>query len=155
MDKILGFLDEYRYLSNFYDTPVEFEGLQFASTEAAYQAAKTLDRTARLSFCTAECQNANGRLATKTPTPGQTKRMGQRLALRADWEVVKFQVMHDIVKDKFTRSPYLGEKLLATGDAYLEETNTWGDKTWGVCNGEGQNHLGKILMKVREELRTK
>ena len=44
-------------------------------------------------------------------------------------------------------------KLLATGDAQLEEGNTWGDRIWGVYQGQGDNRLGKILMKVREELR--
>jgi len=34
----------------------------------------------------------------------------------------------------------------------LEETNTWGDKYWGVCNGEGENQLGKLLMKIRENI---
>lgn len=32
------------------------------------------------------------------------------------------------------------------------EGNTWGDKFWGVCDGEGENHLGKLLMEVRAEL---
>ena len=47
----------------------------------------------------------------------------------------------------------LADKLLATGDAYLEEGNTWHDEIWGVYQGEGTNWLGLILMQVREELR--
>jgi predicted NAD-dependent protein-ADP-ribosyltransferase YbiA (DUF1768 family) len=43
--------------------------------------------------------------------------------------------------------------LLATGDTYLEETNTWGDIWFGVCNGIGKNYLGKMLMEIREALR--
>ena len=42
--------------------------------------------------------------------------------------------------------------LLATGDAKIVEGNTWGDVFWGVCNGVGENHLGEILMKVRQDL---
>ena len=42
--------------------------------------------------------------------------------------------------------------LLATGEEYLVEGNTWGDKYWGVCGGIGLNHLGKLLMQVRDEL---
>ena len=57
------------------------------------------------------------------------------------------------MKQKFTKHKDLKEKLLATGDAYLEETNHWHDTFWGVCKGKGQNHLGKILMEVREELK--
>lgn len=47
----------------------------------------------------------------------------------------------------------LKEKLLLTGECALEEGNTWGDKVWGTVDGEGENKLGKILMKIREELR--
>ena len=43
--------------------------------------------------------------------------------------------------------------MIETGDEYLEEGNTWGDRIWGTVNGKGQNNLGKILMRVREELR--
>ena len=44
-------------------------------------------------------------------------------------------------------------KLLETGNEHLEEGNTWGDRIWGTVNGVGQNRLGKILMRVREELK--
>ena len=47
----------------------------------------------------------------------------------------------------------MSNKLLGTGDTYLEEGNTWNDTFWGVCNGVGENNLGRILMEVREELR--
>jgi predicted NAD-dependent protein-ADP-ribosyltransferase YbiA (DUF1768 family) len=43
--------------------------------------------------------------------------------------------------------------LLETGDAELVEGNWWDDTFWGVCNGVGQNNLGKILMDTRRELR--
>ena len=58
--------------------------------------------------------------------------------------------MSSIVFEKFYRNKELRKKLLETGDRYLEETNWWGDDFWGVCNGEGRNELGKILMKVRD-----
>jgi len=45
------------------------------------------------------------------------------------------------------------ERLLATGDQELIEGNTWGDRFWGVCDGEGQNQLGRLLMELRNELR--
>ena len=81
------------------------------------------------------------------------KRKGRHVQLRHDWEQIKFTVMYEIVKAKFTKNEDLKIKLLATKDEYLEEGNTWGDKIWGTVNGKGQNNLGKILMRVREELK--
>jgi len=56
------------------------------------------------------------------------------------------------VREKFKQED-LKQMLLDTGDQELVEGNTWNDTFWGVCRGEGQNNLGKILMKVRMELR--
>jgi len=60
--------------------------------------------------------------------------------------------MREIVWAKFSQNPELAEKLLTTGERYLEETDWWGDNTWGVYQGEGQNLLGKILMDTRARL---
>lgn len=66
---------------------------------------------------------------------------------------MKLDVMEACVRDKFTRNADLRRRLLETGDAELVEGNTWGDRFWGVCDGEGENHLGRVLIKVRGELR--
>jgi predicted NAD-dependent protein-ADP-ribosyltransferase YbiA (DUF1768 family) len=77
---------------------------------------------------------------------------GRRVPLRADWEAVKYNVMQDAIRAKFSRGSGLADALLATGDAYLQEGNTWGDRTWGVTRGHGRNWLGYILMGRRAEL---
>ena len=82
-------------------------------------------------------------------TPGDAKRLGSRAKLRPDWEEVKVQIMHNLVLQKFQQYN-LRKLLLDTGDQYIQEGNNWGDRFWGVCNGVGENHLGKILMSVRE-----
>ena len=139
--KIAEFQGEYRFLSNFYPAVVEFEGITYPSVEHAYQSAKTLD------------MNERRRIAA-IADPGEAKRAGRALnPQRTDWEQAKFDVMETCVRYKFTHHPELREKLLATGDAQLEEGNTWGDRIWGVYQGQGDNRLGKILMKVRDELR--
>ena len=140
MNKILGFSKEFRYLSNFYPAMVKLDGLEYFSTEHAYQAAKTLDPVEREVI----------RASTK---PGEAKKLGQKVTMREDWDQVKISIMKDLVSQKFTNHQDLKENLLATGDSYLEETNTWSDFFWGVCKGKGENHLGKILMEVREELK--
>ena len=61
-------------------------------------------------------------------------------------------LMYQICKAKFTQHADLAEQLLATGDAELIEGNTWGDRTWGVCDGIGENRLGKTLMFIRAQL---
>jgi ribA/ribD-fused uncharacterized protein len=139
--KIDRFAGEFRFLSNFYPAMVVYKGLVYPDAEHAYQSAKTLDMSER------------ARIAA-LPTPAEAKHAGEALKYRADWPQVKYQVMLDCVRDKFTRNPDLRIKLLATGDAYLEEGNTWNDQIWGVYQGKGTNWLGKILMQVRSELRS-
>lgn len=107
--------------------------------EHAYQAAKTLD------FADQEEIRA-------TLTPGKAKRLGQDVLLRPDWEQIKLEVMYRLLVLKFA-DPNLSRWLLATGDAILEEGNSWGDTYWGVCNGHGSNWLGVLLMLVRGEIR--
>ena len=135
--EIKGFFSEYRWLSNFYPCDITYEGQKYLSTEAAYQAAKTIIPAERKLFIKL--------------TPSKAKRKGQKITLRSDWEQVKEQVMYDVLKLKF-KDEVLAKLLKETGTKYLEETNWWGDEVWGVCNGVGQNKLGKLLMKVREEL---
>lgn len=61
--------------------------------------------------------------------------------------------MKDALFYKFSQDKDLRDKLIATGNTELIEDNTWNDRFWGVCNGEGINHLGKLLMELRDELK--
>lgn len=72
-----------------------------------------------------------------------------------DWNSVKkYILMKELLKKKFDNAhPDLQQKLLATKDEELVEGNTWKDTCWGVCNGVGQNRLGKLLMEIRSELK--
>ena len=135
-EPVTFFRGEYYFLSNFYMAPVIYNGIAYRNNEAAFQAQKDLSRSGEF----------------KDLTPNDAKRLGRRVKLRLDWEDVKTDIMYGIVKAKFERNPELAAKLVATGDAHLEEGNTWGDRTWGTVDGSGRNLLGLILMKVREEL---
>ncbi len=130
---------EYAFLSNFDPSPIVLDRITYPTVEHAFQAAKTDDRLER------------ERMAS-LPTPGAAKRAGRKVALRPDWERVKVGIMEELVRRKFA-DPDLAGKLLATGDEELIEGNTWNDRFWGVCRGTGRNQLGKILMRVRAELR--
>ncbi len=133
------FRDEYAFLSNFYECKVVFDDIEYQNSEAAFQAQKTFDEDIKKKF--------------STYTPKQSKYHGKRVALRSDWEEVKDEIMYKVVTCKFTQNEDLKEKLLATGDKTLIEGNAWNDRYWGVCKGKGQNKLGQILMRVREELK--
>ena len=80
--------------------------------------------------------------------------MGKTVPLRKDWEKVKLQVMETLVRNKFKDSA-MKNMLLSTHDEDIQEGNYWHDSFWGVDlrTGQGENHLGKILMKVRDELK--
>jgi ribA/ribD-fused uncharacterized protein len=136
MRTINGFRGEYFFLSNFYEARVEYCGFVFQNNEAAFQAAKCPERMH-------EFVKLN---------PSDAKRLGRRVNLRHDWEQVKDQVMYDVCKAKFLQNSHLRDLLIATKGCILVEDNTWGDRVWGVCRGVGENRLGKILMRIREEL---
>ncbi len=59
--------------------------------------------------------------------------------------------MARLLRAKFS-DPRLAAALVATGTAELVEVNTWDDGYWGVCAGQGNNHLGRLLMALRAEL---
>jgi N-glycosidase YbiA len=86
------------------------------------------------------------------PTPGEAQRCGRCLVLRPEWKDIRIGVMERLVRDKFTRHADLGLLLRETGGRELIEGNDWDDRFWGVSNGTGLNHLGRILMGVRAEL---
>lgn len=135
------FADDFAFLSNFYESPITHEGIFYDTVEHFYQAQKTLDRGERKKVATAR-------------SPGAAKRMGKKLKLRKDWESVKVEIMRQGLKRKFTRNSLLGNMLVATHPAKLEEGNWWGDHFWGVDHKTrtGQNWLGRLLMERREEL---
>lgn len=138
-EAIVRFAGPYRFLSNFYARPLLYEGERFPTAEHAYQAAKCM-------------RSDEFRMIRDAPSPGAAKRMGRKIAIRDDWEAVKEKVMLSVVRAKFADA-YLRRRLASTGTAELIEGNNWGDRFWGVCRGEGENRLGKILMKVRAETR--
>lgn len=134
---IKGFRGKYSFLSNFYETPVTYEGITYRNSEAAFQAAKTLKNKEKF----------------KDMTGVEAKKAGRVVIMRNDWDEIKLEKMYEICLAKFSQNPELKEKLLETKDEYIQEENTWGDMYWGTVKDVGQNNLGKILMQVREELK--
>lgn len=147
IDKFDG---KYRFLSNFYPCKIEHQGITYPSVEHYYVAMKVNDQ-----------QLINGKYYTpgdfremisKVKEAALVKKIGNKIKLRSDWDSKKLEVMNWGIREKF-KDENLKELLLSTGDQELIEGNFWKDFFWGVCNGKGQNHLGKILMTVRDEIR--
>jgi len=139
------FADKYYFLSNFYVSPIKYKGKDYKTIEHAYQSYKTND----------ESEHEWVRLS---PTPERAKYFGKKIRMRKDWDDVKYDIMLDLVRIKF-QNKRLRKMLLETGNEELVEGNYWHDNIWGNCTCqrckdiEGKNWLGKILMKVRDEIK--
>lgn len=132
------FRGEYEFLSNFYREAFQYGNLIYPTSEHAFQAAKMVRDADRLRIAHA-------------PTPRIAKNLGRSLPMWMNWDAVKQQVMLDVLRHKFN-VPHMADKLTNTRNLYLIEGNTWGDIYWGVCKGIGENHLGRLLMQVRDEI---
>jgi len=138
---IVSFKDKYAFLSNFYPCKVLYEGYVYPSSEHAFQAAKTDNLILR-----EQIRNA--------PTPSLAKSYGRQIPKRffnENWDIDRDGVMLRVLRAKF-KNKQLAQRLRDTGEEELVETNTWNDVYWEVCLGKGENKLGKLLMRVREEL---
>ena len=131
-------MHEVAFLSNYArilpESPVTVEHL--------YQAAK------------AACPEDAARIMA-AETPGDAKKMARKIKKVDNWDEIKLHIMFNLLLYKFSFEENK-QKLLATGDEELCEGNIWHDNFWGDCHCEhcinkpGANHLGKLLMKIRE-----
>lgn len=135
----------YGCFSNFSLHSIEMQNTLWATVEHYYQAQKFVGSPDREVIP----------LIYHASTPEEAAALGRcsTYQMRSDWERVKTQVMREAVYKKFLTHPDIREILLSTGSQLLVEDSP-NDYFWGCgVNKTGQNHLGKILMSVREELR--
>lgn len=138
------FIGEYYFLSNFFPTDVKYswdcdDSIIYRSAEHAYQAQKT--------------ENVHEKIFIRNAISArEAKKRGRNVVCRSDWDLIKLDVMRGVVKAKFSQNLDLSERLVNTYPIVLVEGNWWGDTFWGMCNKRGENHLGKILMEVRNEI---
>ena len=142
---INSFGGEFSFLSNFYKSNIEINGIIFPTAEHAYQDSKTDNKKWQIKISNAE-------------TPGKAKRLGNKTPLRTDWDNIKFSIMLDIIRNKFIQKTSLAKKLFNTFPKQLVEGNYWHDNYWGNCECDkckfiiGENMLGAILMHIRKRL---
>lgn len=135
---IRSFSGPHAFLSNFYPAPVQWRGIVVPTVEHGYQASK----------CALHSHGLNvARQLTPTNAKKAVRSFG--VPIRSDWDSIKLVVMWELLIQKFC-IPELSDMLVATAKCKLVEENTWGDTYWGICNGRGFNHLGQLLMVIRE-----
>ncbi len=134
----------YGCFSNFSPHGIQIRGTYWPTVEHYYQAQKFVTSIDAVIIP----------VIHSAPTPEEAAALGRcsTRQLRRDWEVVKTQVMKEAVLKKFLTHTDIREILLTTGNEILVE-NSPNDYFWGCgVDKTGQNHLGKILMDVREQI---
>lgn len=142
---ITALTGKYRFLANEIACMISYENESYPSVAHAFHAAKTLDLTIR----------AKIKKATRFY---EVRQLGRDANPRPDWKEVRLSIMEDLLRQKFNY-PEFKKVLLSTGNEILINGNSRGETFWGAIRVEhkwvGENNLGKLLTKIREELTEK
>lgn len=133
--------EEYGWLSNFERAEQVINGIKYPTNEHYYQSEKTNSKEIKDWILAAP----SAWLAMKA---GDSLRPKEKTE---NWELIKLSIMKKGLRTKFLQNPDLRKKLIETGNARIHEDSPT-DKFWGV---KGSDHLGKLLMEVRNELKIK
>ena len=172
-EPILKFRQEFSYLSNFnvLKNKIHYFGYDYISVEAGYMAQKC-DDVAWKQYCSTISPHGNAQ--------SEMKKAAYKVDLVKGFRDKQLKIMLDLLRLKFRNNPELANKLVATYPRMIMEGNVWNDRYWGATipkqkhchlsdSGEleklyeefpqyfyvGQNYLGRLLMKVRDELLNK
>ncbi|MGH3449999.1 MAG: NADAR family protein [Haloechinothrix sp.] len=132
---------EFYVFNNFSAHAIEFRGKLYPTSEHAYQ--------------TAKCTDPQGQEAIrKSRSPLQAKVLANetyKAAKDPDWGSKKVAVLEEILRAKLAQHPEAQEALRKSGhEDIVEDSPT--DYFWGEgADGSGQNMLGKLWMKIRDE----
>ncbi len=145
MDKAIGFFPrEFYILDNYSACKIEYKGFVYATVEEAYQASSFMEVAEDV---VQQIQNAG------SPFEAKQISLKNKNRKRPNWDSEKLVVMEELLRLKLEQHPYIKEVLLRTGDFTIVEDSPkdtfWG---WGP-NRDGENHMGKLWMKLRAELK--
>lgn len=142
-DTIDRFKGEYDFLCNRFACRFVWQGLKYGNAEAAFQSSKCVDELERKAFCTCSADRA----ALK----------GREIVPPAGWENERLGIMESVLTAKFEQNPNLMKSLVETGNRRLINGNNKGEIFWGIdlYSWRGENHLGEILMTIRNKEITK
>jgi len=137
---IKGFFGEYRWLSNFWYSKFNVHGLEYETVEHYYQSQKSIHPDEREEIRLCGC-------------PSKAKFLGRKVVdIDPTFMKNRIFIMRMGIECKFDQNYELRDRLISTGYQHLEEANTWGDTFWGTVDGQGTNHLGRLLMEARAGL---
>jgi len=146
--RVCFYEQDFYVLSNFSSFTLQWKNLRFDTSEAAYHWEKfTFGELAILGAIQTAIQTA--------PSAHEAFKIAERNKdlRRPDWDLIKVDVMREILRKKANQHEYVRRKLLATGNRELVE-NSWRDDFWGWGpNKDGKNQLGKLWMEIRSEIR--
>ena len=135
--EINSFAKDYQFLSNSFNTPVEIGGITYTNAESAFWAQRVKDSRARNKFARLSGNKARAKAVQAEPVE--------------DWDENINHYMEKVLLAKF-KDPKMKKLLLKTKGYKLINTNTYRDDYWGVYMGKGKNILGKLLMKIRDNM---
>lgn len=138
-DVINQFKGEYDFLGNRFGCRFVWQELQYGNAEAAFQSSKCVDESERKVYAGCSADKAALKGKDMLPFPG--------------WENARLDIMESILRAKFEQNPALMKKLTDTGTRILINGNNKQETYWGVdlYSWQGENHLGKILMNIRNK----
>lgn len=161
---------QHTFLSNFYAVPIIYQNRLYSSVEQAYlrqkfdseQLAKLNSKQKRelneillIKGIIIQQSNFSKAFNDFNYPAGVLKRFSKKLKEWGmedkNWDDKRLNLMIELLIQKYSNESLM-QKLLETGDKFLIEGNTWNDTFWGVCNGQGRNYLGRILMNIREKI---
>ena len=142
-DVINTFKGEYDFLNNRYGCPFMWQGIKFNNVESAFHASKCTDEEERKVISKLSANKAAVR--------------GERITPYSGWEDQKLGIMTSILEEKFGQNPILMKRLIDTENCILINGNNKHENYWGIdlYSWNGENHLGKILMTIREKEKVK
>ena len=133
---------ELGFLASYSNHGFQINGVYYPTVEHYYQASKFDDEKLKKKI-----------LSCKTPREASEIGRDRNNKRIPNFRKMKIQKMYEANLEKFRQNPEIAEKLLNTGNEEIREM-TVKESFWGIGpNQTGENQMGKILMRVREELR--
>lgn len=148
MSKYVGsFSGDLEFLSNMYKIPIYFNESKYDNFQPDFKVYPSSENL----YQALKCKYIKDRELFQNVDPHKSKRIGKTIEIRSDWDNVRLEAMKLAIDLKF-KNIELGEKLIDLPDGKIIEFNNWGDRFFGICNGEGLDHLGKILRAKKQQI---